>query len=76
MSHIDRVATTIAVRTADGTEETYRFADRAAKDTQGHRRGRRKIRKSDRPVGRSQAPADAVQYRSLDRSCWLGLTPE
>lgn len=33
VSHIDRGAKTIAVKTADGTEETYRLADRAAKDT-------------------------------------------
>ena len=33
MSHTDRGATTIAVKTADGTEEPYRLADRAARDT-------------------------------------------
>jgi len=32
VSHIDRAAKTIAVKTADGTEETYRLADHAAKD--------------------------------------------
>jgi arginine repressor len=33
VSHIDRGAKTIVVKTADGTEETYRLADRAVKDT-------------------------------------------
>ena len=33
ISHIDRGAKTVAVKTADGTEETYRLADRAVKDT-------------------------------------------
>ena len=33
VSHIDRGAKTIAVKTADGTEETFRLADRAVKDT-------------------------------------------
>ncbi len=33
ISHIDRGAKTIAVKTADGTEETYRLAERAVKDT-------------------------------------------
>jgi hypothetical protein len=33
VSHIDRGAKTIAVKTADGTEETFRLTDRAAKDT-------------------------------------------
>jgi len=32
VSHIDRGAKTIAVKTADGTEETYRLASHAAKD--------------------------------------------
>ena len=32
VSHIDRAAKTIAVKTADGTEETYHLADHAAKD--------------------------------------------
>ena len=32
VSHIDRGAKTIAVKTADGAEETYRLSDRAAKD--------------------------------------------
>ena len=31
--HIDRAAKTIAVKTAEGAEETYRLADHAAKDT-------------------------------------------
>ncbi|MGA3225890.1 MAG: hypothetical protein ABSC65_19140 [Acidobacteriaceae bacterium] len=33
VSHIDRGAKTIAVKTADGTEQTFRLTDRAAKDT-------------------------------------------
>jgi hypothetical protein len=33
VSHIDRGAKTIAVKTADGTEETFHLTDRAAKDT-------------------------------------------
>jgi hypothetical protein len=33
VSHIDKGAKTIAVKTADGTEETFHFTDRAAKDT-------------------------------------------
>jgi hypothetical protein len=33
VSHIDRAAKTIAVKTPDGTEETYRLSDHAAKDT-------------------------------------------
>jgi len=32
VSHIDRGAKTIAVKTAGGAEETYRLSDRAAKD--------------------------------------------
>jgi hypothetical protein len=32
VSHIDRGAKTIAVKTADGAEETFRLSDRAAKD--------------------------------------------
>jgi hypothetical protein len=32
VSHIDRAAKTITVKTAEGTEETYRLADHAAKD--------------------------------------------
>ena len=32
VTHIDRGAKTIAVKTADGAEETYRLADHAAKD--------------------------------------------
>ncbi len=33
VSHIDKGAKTIAVKTADGTEQTFRLTDRAAKDT-------------------------------------------
>lgn len=33
ISHIDRGAKTVAVKTADGAETTYRLADHAAKDT-------------------------------------------
>jgi hypothetical protein len=33
VSHIDRGAKTIAVKTAEGTEETFQLAGRAAKDT-------------------------------------------
>jgi Cu/Ag efflux protein CusF len=33
VSHIDRGAKTIAVKTADGSEETFHLTDRAAKDT-------------------------------------------
>jgi hypothetical protein len=33
VSHVDRGTKTIAVKTADGTEETFRMTDRAAKDT-------------------------------------------
>jgi hypothetical protein len=33
VTHVDRGAKTIAVKTADGTEQTFRFTDRAAKDT-------------------------------------------
>jgi Cu/Ag efflux protein CusF len=33
VSHVDRGAKTIAVKTADGTVETFHFTDRAAKDT-------------------------------------------
>jgi hypothetical protein len=33
VSHIDRGAKTIAVKTADGSEQTFRLTDRAAKDT-------------------------------------------
>jgi hypothetical protein len=33
VSHIDRGTKTIAVKTADGTEQTFRLTDRAAKDT-------------------------------------------
>jgi hypothetical protein len=33
VSHMDRGAKTIAVKTADGSEETFRMTDRAAKDT-------------------------------------------
>jgi hypothetical protein len=33
ITHFDRGAKTIGVKTADGTEETYRLADHAAKDT-------------------------------------------
>lgn len=33
VSHIDRGTKTIAVKTADGTEETFHLTDRAAKDT-------------------------------------------
>jgi hypothetical protein len=33
VSHIDRGAKTIAVKTADGTEQTFRLTDHAAKDT-------------------------------------------
>jgi hypothetical protein len=33
VSHMDRGAKTIAVKTADGTEETFHLTDRAAKDT-------------------------------------------
>jgi hypothetical protein len=33
VSHVDRGAKTIAVKTADGTEETFHMTDRAAKDT-------------------------------------------
>jgi hypothetical protein len=33
VSHVDRGAKTIAVKTADGTEETFHLTDRAAKDT-------------------------------------------
>jgi hypothetical protein len=33
VSHIDRGAKTVAVKTADGTEETFHLTDRAAKDT-------------------------------------------
>jgi hypothetical protein len=33
VSHIDRGAKTIAVKTADGTEDTFHLTDRAAKDT-------------------------------------------
>jgi hypothetical protein len=33
VSHIDRGAKTIAIKTADGTEETFHLTDRAAKDT-------------------------------------------
>jgi hypothetical protein len=33
VSHIDRGAKTIAVKTADGSEQTFRMTDRAAKDT-------------------------------------------
>src|ERR1700679_1392 len=33
VTHIDRGAKTIAVKTADGTEETFHMTDRAAKDT-------------------------------------------
>jgi hypothetical protein len=32
VTHIDRGAKTMAVKTANGTEETYRLTDRAAKD--------------------------------------------
>jgi len=32
VSHIDRAGKTLAVKTADGTEETYHLTDRAAKD--------------------------------------------
>jgi hypothetical protein len=33
VSHIDRGAKTIAVKTADGAEETFRLSDRAARDS-------------------------------------------
>jgi Cu/Ag efflux protein CusF len=33
VSHVDRGAKTIAVKTADGTEETFHMTDAAAKDT-------------------------------------------
>src|SRR5580700_34010 len=33
VTHIDRGAKTIAVKTADGTEQTFRLTDHAAKDT-------------------------------------------
>jgi hypothetical protein len=33
VSHVDRGAKTIAVKTADGTEQTFHMTDRAAKDT-------------------------------------------
>jgi len=33
ISHIDRGAKTVAIKTADGAETTYRLADHAAKDT-------------------------------------------
>jgi hypothetical protein len=33
VDHIDRGTKTIAVKTADGTEQTFRMTDRAAKDT-------------------------------------------
>jgi len=33
VSHIDRGAKTVAIKTADGAETTYRLADEAAKDT-------------------------------------------
>jgi hypothetical protein len=33
VSHIDRGAKTVVVKSADGTEETYHLADRAAKDS-------------------------------------------
>jgi Cu/Ag efflux protein CusF len=33
VSHIDRGAKTIAVKTADGSEQTFHLTDRAAKDT-------------------------------------------
>jgi hypothetical protein len=33
VSHMDRGAKTVAVKTADGTEETFHLTDRAAKDT-------------------------------------------
>jgi hypothetical protein len=33
VSHIDRGAKTVAVKTADGSEETFHLTDRAAKDT-------------------------------------------
>jgi len=33
VSHVDRGAKTIAVKTADGSEETFHLTDRAAKDT-------------------------------------------
>jgi hypothetical protein len=33
VSHVDKGAKTIAVKTADGTEETFHMTDRAAKDT-------------------------------------------
>jgi ABC-type Fe3+-hydroxamate transport system substrate-binding protein len=33
VSHIDRGTKTIAVKTADGTEQTFHLTDRAAKDT-------------------------------------------
>src|ERR1700733_16273582 len=33
VTHIDRGAKTIAVKTADGSEETFHLTDRAAKDT-------------------------------------------
>lgn len=33
VSHIDRGAKTIAVKTSDGTEQTFHLTDRAAKDT-------------------------------------------
>jgi hypothetical protein len=33
VSHIDRGAKTIAVKTADGSEQTFHMTDRAAKDT-------------------------------------------
>jgi hypothetical protein len=33
ISHIDRGAKTVAIKTADGAETTYRLADDAAKDT-------------------------------------------
>jgi hypothetical protein len=33
VTHIDKGAKTIAVKTADGTEQTFRLTDRAAKDT-------------------------------------------
>jgi hypothetical protein len=33
VSHIDRGAKTVAVKTADGTEQTFHLTDRAAKDT-------------------------------------------
>ena len=57
VTHIDRGAKTLAVKTADGSEETYRLTDSAAKDAgKDVTEGSEKVGESDRLLHRGGRP--------------------